>query len=98
MESDKKQDTYDSIEKAYDCLLSRYSSKIQEHGGNASLINSFAPQSLEECAWRKQEGESRPQLRELLVQEGNRSKLLELTPLRGGDTPESVPPSCLSHY
>jgi hypothetical protein len=92
MESDKKQDTYDSIEKAYDGLLSRYSSKIQEHGGNASLINSFAPQSLEECAWRKQEGESRPQLRELLVQEGNRSKLLELTPLRGGDTPESVPP------
>ena len=95
MESNKSQDANDSIEKAYDCLLSRYSSKIQEHGGNASLINSFAPQSLEECAWRKQEGESRPQLRELLVQEGNRSKLLELNPYEAedsGDSPESVPP------
>src|SRR5271155_3435499 len=97
MESNKKQDANDSIEKAYDCLLSRYPSNTRAWR-QCKSHRLFAPQSLEECAWRKQEGESRPQLRELLVQEGNRSKLLELTPLRGGDTPESVPPSCLSHY
>ena len=54
IESNKKQDANDSIEKAYGRLLSRYSSKIQEHGDNASLINSLLHSPLKNAR-----GESR---------------------------------------
>ena len=50
MESNQKQDANDSIEKVYDCLLS----KIQEHGGNASLIDSLLHSPLKNAR-----GESR---------------------------------------
>ena len=76
MESNKKQDANDSIDKAYDCLLPRYSSKIQEHGGNASLINSLLHSPLKNARGESRKENPGRRSESSWCKEGNRSKLL----------------------